>query len=196
MRKGSGGRGGEIALGHTNLGDDKDDALGSQGGEEALELLLGTLLCGGEVARASAYIQLRIAKDAFIETAYRYAVSAGFTKAPTTIQIVAHGVISAWASPQLQLGCRKAHVDSVACRREVEFLKVVLDVSDEVSSAHSMLPRFIEIDILPVADLFGDEAQALTDLHLQFLSRHLGLGCLAEELMVDEEPRSYTYNKE
>ena len=40
------------------------------------------------------------------------------------------------------------------------------------------------------------EAQALTDLHLQLLSRHLGLGCLAEELMVDEEPRSYTYNKE
>ena len=105
-------------------------------------------------------------------------------------------MISAWASPQLQFGCRKAHVDSVACRREVEFLKVVLDVSDEVSSAHSMLPRFIEIDILPVADLFGDEAQALTDLHLQFLSRHLGLGCLAEELMVDKEPRSYTYNKE
>ena len=117
-------------------------------------------------------------------------------KAPTTIQIVAHGVISAWSSPQLKLGRRKAHVDCVACRREVKLLEVILDVGDEVSGAHSMLPRFIEIDILPVADLFGDETQALTDLHLQFLSRHLGLGCLAEELMIDEEPRSYTYNKE
>ena len=105
-------------------------------------------------------------------------------------------MISAWTSPQLKLGCRQAHVDCVACRREVELLEVVLDVGDEVGGTHSMLPRFIEIDILPVADLFGDEAQALTDLHLQFLSRHLGLGYLAEELMVDEEPRSYTYNKE
>ena len=105
-------------------------------------------------------------------------------------------MISAWPSPQLKLGCRQAHVDSVACRREVELLEVILDVGDEVGGAHSMLPRFIEIDILPVADLFGDETQALTDLHLQLLSRHLWLGCLAEELMVDEEPRSYTYNKE
>ena len=78
----------------------------------------------------------------------------------------------------------------------MELLEVILDVGDEVGGAHSMLPRFIEIDILPVADFLGDEAQALTDLHLQFLSRHLGLGHLAEELMVDEEPRSYTYNKE
>ena len=113
-------------------------------------------LCGGEIARAGAYIQLRIAKDALIESAYRYAVSAGFTKAPTTIQIVAHGVISAWTPPQLKLGCRQAHVDCVAYRREVELLKVILDVGYEVGSAHSIAARFIEIDILPVADFLGD----------------------------------------